>query len=63
MRHSNSIKKCPQQFYPGYGDAIECKSYDVASLVYIIHYGPYGRNVDMDNILYLLIEWYVEDCM
>ena len=33
--------------YPGYGDTRECTSDDVASLVYMIHYGHYGRNVDI----------------
>ena len=39
----------------------ECKSYYVASLVCMIHYGHRDRNVDMENILYLLNEWDVED--
>ena len=42
-----SFNKYPQQFYPGYGDTIDCKSDAVASLFYMIHYGHYGRNVDM----------------
>ena len=58
-----SNQKYPQQFDPGYGVARQCKSDYVASLVFIIHYGHCGRNVDMDKILYLLAEWDVEDCI
>ena len=29
----------------------------------MIHYGHRDRNVDMENILYLLNEWDVEECI
>ena len=63
VRHYNCIRKYPQNFDPGYGVTRYCNIDYVASLVYMIHYGHYGRNVDMDKILYLLAEWDVEYCM
>ena len=63
MRHYNRIRKYPQKFDPVYGATRSFNSDDIASLLYIIHYGNYDRNTDMDKILYLLAGWDVEDCM
>ena len=39
------------------------KSEYVATLVYIICYGYYDRNVDTDKIISLTAEWDAKDCM
>ena len=63
MRHSNRMRKYPHHFDPGYGATRDCNSDYVASLVCMIHYWHYDRNVDMYKILYLLAKWDVEDCI
>ena len=57
---SKRIRKYPQQYYLGCGDARECNNYDVSSIVYMIHYGGLNRNVDTYDILSLLDEWDAE---
>ena len=63
VRHFNHHRKYPQKFDLVYGVTRDFKSDDIPGLVYIIHYGNYDRNTDMDKILYLLAGWDVEDCM
>ena len=61
--HSKSNRKPPQWFVPIFGGISYCKSYYVASSVYIIQYGGHDRNIDMNKILSLLAKFYVERCM
>ena len=63
VRRSERIIKSPQRYNPGFRAARECKNEDVASIVYMIQYGYLNRNVDTDDILSLLTEWYSEDFM
>ena len=63
MRHPEKISKSPQWHKPGFGDAIDWNSDDVAILVYIIHDEYYDIHVGTDKILLLLTEWDTEDCM
>ena len=63
VRRSKCIRKSPQWYGTGFGSTRECKSDTVASIVYMIQYGNLNRNVDMDDILFLLAEWDSEDCM
>ena len=61
MRLSKITRKYPQKYDPGFGAAREWKSYAVSSLVYMIKDGDYDRNIDIENILSLLDDWYAED--
>ena len=63
MRHSECIRKYPQWYNPGFGDAIEWKNDTVASIVYMTQDGNLNINADTYDILSLLAEWYAEDCM
>ena len=63
VRHSERIRKSPQRYEPGLGAAREWK-YDVfSSIVHIIRDGYLNSNIDTNDILSLLDEWYAEDCM
>ena len=63
VRRSERIIKYPQRYNPVFGTDREWNNDDVASIVYIIQDGDLNRNVDMDDILLLLVEWDAEDCM
>ena len=63
MRHSERIRNSPQRYNPGFGAAKEWKNDAVASIVYMIQDRNFNSNVDTDDILSLLDEWYAEDCM
>ena len=60
MRSSNRIRKYPQRYDPGFGASRDWENGSVTSLVYMICDGVYDTNVDTNNILYLLAEWYSE---
>ena len=62
-RRSKRIKKYPQRYETGFGDFRVRKSEDVTSIVYIVQYGYLNRNVNMDDILLLMAEWYAKECM
>ena len=63
VRRSERIINSPQGYNPGLGAAREWKNHAVASIVYMIQDRDLDRNVDMDDILSLLAEWYAEGCM
>ena len=63
VRRSERMIKSSQQYEPGFGAAREWKNDDVSSIVYMIQGGDLNGNVDTDEILLLLAEWDVEDCM
>ena len=63
MRHSKGIRNSPQRYNPGFGAAREWKNGTVASIVYMIQDRYLDRNVDTDDILFLLAEWDAEDFM
>ena len=63
VRRSEHIIKYPQQYDPGFGASREWKNEAVSSIVYMIQYGDLNINVDTDDILFLMAEWYAEDCM
>ena len=60
VRRSKRIIKYPQRYNPGVGDDREWKNDNVASIVYMIKYGGLNRNIDTNDILSLLDEWYTE---
>ena len=61
VRHSERIINFPQRFNPRFGAAREWKNDAVASIVYMIQDRDLDSNVDTDDILSLLAEWYAED--
>ena len=63
VRRSERIRNSPQWYNPGYGAAREWNYDAVATIVYMIQDRDININVDMDDILSLLAEWYSEDCM
>ena len=63
MRHSERIRNYPHWYNPGFRAAREWKNDAVASILYMIQDRDLNINVDMDDILSLLAEWDVEDCM
>ena len=63
MRRSKRIRNSPQRYNPGFGAAKEWKNDAVASLFYMIQDMDLNSNVDTDDLLLLLTEWYAEDCM
>ena len=63
VRYSQRIRKSPQWFDPFWGATRQWNSDVVSSLFYMIRNGSYSTNVVTDNILLLLVEWDVEDCM
>ena len=63
VRRSERIRKSPQWYNPWFGADGEWKNDAVASIVYIIQDRDFNINVDAHNILLLLAEWDVEDCM
>ena len=58
MRLSERINKYEKWYDPLFGAEREWKIGYVASLSYMICDGCYGRDLDTDNILSLLTEWY-----
>ena len=63
VRRSERIRNYPQQYNPRFGAAIEWNNDDVASIVYMIQDRDLNRNVDNDDIILFLGDWYAEDCM
>ena len=63
VRCSERIRNSPQRYKPGFGAASEWNNDNVASIVYMIQDRDFDINVDTDDILSLLAEWYTEDCM
>ena len=63
VRRSECIRNSPQRYNPVFGAARERKNDAVASIVYMIQDRDLNRNVDTDDILLLLAEWNIEDCM
>ena len=57
---SNASEILPQRLNPEFGAGREWKNNAVASIVYMIQYRDYDRNVDTDDILSLLAEWDAE---
>ena len=58
MRRSERIRNSPQRYNPGFGAARKWKNDNVASIVYMIQDRDINSNVDTDDILSLLSEWY-----
>ena len=56
-------RKLPHCFRPGFGFTREWKSDTVVILFYMIQYGVHDRKLDIDQILYLMADWYAEDYM
>ena len=63
VRLSERIRKFPHRYNPGFGAAREWKNDSIASIVYMIQDRDFDSNVDTDEILSLMAEWYAEDCM
>ena len=63
VKISKCMRKFPQRYNPVFGAAGEWNNDSVASIVYMIQYGYFNINVDTDDILSLLDEWYAEDFM
>ena len=63
LRRSERIRKSPHRYGPGFGANREWSSDDVASIFYVIQNGDFNSNVYMDEIICLLDEWDVGDCM
>ena len=63
VRRSKRIRKSPQRYDTGFGDATEWKDDDVSIIVYIIQYGYLNINIDTNDILSLLADWGAEDFM
>ena len=63
VRRSKRIRNSPQRYNPGFRASREWKNDAVRSIVYMIQDGDYDSNVDTDDILSLLPDWDVEDCM
>ena len=63
VRRSKYIRKYPYRYNPGFGATREWKNDDVASIIYMIQDGGLNINVDTNEILSLLSEWYAEDFM
>ena len=63
VRRSKSTRKYAQRYNPGFGAARDWKNDAVASIVYMIQYGDFNRNVDSDDVLSLMNEWDTEYCM
>ena len=63
MRRSERIINYPQRYNPVFGAAREWKNDAVAIIVYMIQDSDLNSNVYMDDILSLMAEWDVEDCM
>ena len=57
LRRSERIRNSPQRYNPGFGAAREWNNDAVASIVYMIQDRYLNRNVDMDDIQFLLSEW------
>ena len=63
VKRSKCIRNSPQQYNPGFGAAREWINDDVASIVYMIKDRNIDSNEDTDDILSLLVEQDIEDCM
>ena len=63
VRRYKRIRNSPHWYNPGFWAAREWKNDYVASIVYMIQDRGFNSNVDTDDILLLLAEWDVEDCM
>ena len=63
VRRYECIRNSPQRYNPVFGAAREWKNDAVASIVYMIQDRDLNINVDTYDILLLLAEWNVEDCM
>ena len=63
MRPSECTRKFPHQYEPWFGADRQWKSDDVESIVYMIKSEDFNRNVDTDDILSIMADWYSEDCM
>ena len=60
VRRSERIINSPQRYNPVFGSARDWKNDDFASIVYMIQYRELDSNVDTDDNLLLLAEWYAE---
>ena len=60
MRRSECTRKYPQWYNPGFEADREWNNDAVATIVYMIQDGDLNRNVDMNDIIQLLDDWYVE---
>ena len=58
VRRSKCIRNPPHRYNPVFGAVREWKNDAVASIVYMIQDRYLDRNVDTDDILWLLSEWY-----
>ena len=63
VRCSKRIRKYPQRYDPVFGVSIEWWNDDVAIIVYMIQDRYLNRNVDTNDKIYSLDEWYEEYCM
>ena len=63
VRRSKCIRNYPQRYNPVFVAAREFNNNAVASIVYMIQDRDLYSNEDTDDILSLLSEWDVEDCM
>ena len=63
VRRSEPIRNSPQRYNPGSGASIECNNDNVSSIVCMIQDRDLNSNVDMNDIILLLDEWYAENCM
>ena len=63
VRCSKRNRQSPQRYNPGFGADREWNNDAVSSIVYIIQDGYLNSNVDTNDILPLLPEWYAEYCM
>ena len=60
MRHSICIRNSPQWYDLGFGAAIDWKSDDTVSLVFMICDEDYDKNVETDNIILFQDDWDTE---
>ena len=63
MRRSKRIRKYSHWYDPIFGAAKEWENDAIASIVYMIQDWDLNNNVDTDDILSLLAEWDVEECL
>ena len=63
VRHYERIRKHPQQYDPVFGASRQWKNDSVTSIVYMIQDGDLNKNVDTNDIIWLLAEWDTEYCM
>ena len=58
MRRSECIRKYPHRYNPHFGASRKWNNNTVESIVYMIQDEDLNRDVDIDEILLLLAEWY-----